>query len=39
MRGAATAQVFSALTLIGGTFYMEVQVCCSDNLWTVKVIG
>ena len=23
----------------GGTFYLEVQVCCSDNSWTVRVTG
>jgi hypothetical protein len=23
----------------GGTFYLEVQVCCSDNSWTIKVTG
>jgi hypothetical protein len=23
----------------GGTFYLEVQVCCADNSWTVQVIG
>jgi hypothetical protein len=23
----------------GGTFYLQVQVCCSDNSWTVQVIG
>jgi hypothetical protein len=23
----------------GGTFYLEVQVCCSDNSWSVRVTG
>jgi hypothetical protein len=23
----------------GGTFYLEVQVCCVDNNWTIKVTG
>jgi predicted small lipoprotein YifL len=23
----------------GGTFYLEVQVCCADNSWAIKVTG
>ena len=23
----------------GGTFYLEVQVCCSDNSWSITVTG
>jgi len=23
----------------GGTFYLTVDVCCSDNTWTLKVTG
>jgi hypothetical protein len=24
---------------VGGSFYLEVQVCCADNSWAVKVTG